>query len=107
MAVGQRQRLYSGVRMFTGNYLSSTPRDLRARGVYLELRSLILNIAVINKFVTADFRKQNVTAVLLLKPPRRSGICLKCPLGILESSRCTSAVYSTVIIFQGGGDGRG
>jgi hypothetical protein len=29
MAVGQRQRLYSGVRMFTGNYLSSTPRALR------------------------------------------------------------------------------
>jgi hypothetical protein len=41
MAVGQRQRLYSGVRMFTGNYLSSTRRDLRARGVELELRSLI------------------------------------------------------------------
>jgi hypothetical protein len=29
MAVGQRQRLYSGGRMFTGNYLSSTPRALR------------------------------------------------------------------------------
>jgi hypothetical protein len=29
MAVGQRQRLYSGVRMFTGNYLNSTPRALR------------------------------------------------------------------------------
>jgi hypothetical protein len=29
MAVGQRQQLYSGVRMFTGNYLSSTPRALR------------------------------------------------------------------------------
>jgi hypothetical protein len=27
--------------MFTGNYLSSTPRDLRARGVYLELRPLV------------------------------------------------------------------
>ena len=44
MAVGQRQRLYSGVRMFTGNYLSSTPRELRVPGVYLERRSL--------KFVT-------------------------------------------------------
>ena len=32
MAVGQRQRVYSGVRMFTGNYLSSTPRELRRRG---------------------------------------------------------------------------
>ena len=29
MAVGQRQQLYSGVRMLTGNYLSSTPRALR------------------------------------------------------------------------------
>jgi hypothetical protein len=35
MAVGQRQRLHSGVRMFTGNYLSSTPRDLREWGVEL------------------------------------------------------------------------
>jgi hypothetical protein len=41
MAVGQRQRLYSGVRMFTGNYLSSTPRALRFPGVYLELRPLM------------------------------------------------------------------
>jgi hypothetical protein len=41
MAVGQRQRLYSGVRIFTGNYLSSTPRELRVPGVYLELRPLI------------------------------------------------------------------
>jgi hypothetical protein len=42
MAVGQRQRLYSGVRMFTGNYLTSTPRALRIGGVYLELTPLIL-----------------------------------------------------------------
>jgi hypothetical protein len=41
MVDGQRQRLYSGVRMFTGNYLSSTPRELRVPGVELELRSLI------------------------------------------------------------------
>ena len=41
MAVGQRQRLYSGVRMSTGNYLSSTPRKLRERGVELEWRLLI------------------------------------------------------------------
>jgi hypothetical protein len=41
MAVGQRQRLYSGVRMFTGNYLSSTPRALRLSGAYLERRPLI------------------------------------------------------------------
>ena len=41
VAVGQSQRLYSGVRMFTGNYLSSTPRALRFPGVYLELRPLI------------------------------------------------------------------
>jgi hypothetical protein len=27
--------------MFTGNYLSSTPRELRVPGVELELRSLI------------------------------------------------------------------
>jgi hypothetical protein len=38
MAVGQGQRLYSGVRMFTGYYLSSTPRALRFPGVYLELK---------------------------------------------------------------------
>ena len=36
MAAGQRQRLYSGARIFTGNYLSSTPRALRMRGVELE-----------------------------------------------------------------------
>jgi hypothetical protein len=36
MAVGQRQRLYSGVRMFTGNYLSSPPQIRRVGGVYLE-----------------------------------------------------------------------
>ena len=42
MAVGQRQRLYSGVRIFTGNYLSSTPRALRIPGVELELTPLIL-----------------------------------------------------------------
>jgi hypothetical protein len=41
MAVGQSQRLYSGVRTFTGNYLSSTPRELRASGVELELTPLI------------------------------------------------------------------
>jgi hypothetical protein len=49
MAVGQRQRLYSkmgcinlysGVRMFTGNYLSSTPRALRCWGVQLERTTL-------------------------------------------------------------------
>jgi hypothetical protein len=40
MAVGQRQRLCSGVRMFAGNYLSSTPRDLRVGGVQLELTAL-------------------------------------------------------------------
>jgi hypothetical protein len=33
MAVGQRQRLYSGVRMVTRNYLSSPPQIPRARGV--------------------------------------------------------------------------
>ena len=41
MAVGQRQRLYSGVRMFTGNYLTSTPRALRFPGVELELKPLM------------------------------------------------------------------
>ena len=40
MAVGQKQRLYSGVRMLTGNYLSSTPMALRFSGVALELSSL-------------------------------------------------------------------
>jgi hypothetical protein len=40
MAVGKRQRLYSGIRMFTGNYLSSTPRALRCWGVELELKTL-------------------------------------------------------------------
>ena len=41
MAVGQRQRLYSGVRMFTGNYLSSPPPVLRVGGVQLELTPLV------------------------------------------------------------------
>jgi hypothetical protein len=41
MAVGQRQRLYSGVRIFTGNYLSSPPQILRTRGAKPELTSLI------------------------------------------------------------------
>jgi hypothetical protein len=36
MAVGQKQRLYSGVIMFTGNYLTSTPRALRIGGAQLE-----------------------------------------------------------------------
>jgi hypothetical protein len=40
MAVGQRQRLYSGIRMLTGNYLNSTPRALRFPGVQLESSSL-------------------------------------------------------------------
>jgi hypothetical protein len=40
MAVGQRQRLYSGVRIFTGNYLSSTPMPLRFPGAELEFCSL-------------------------------------------------------------------
>ena len=40
MAVGQRQRLYSGVRMLTGDYLSSTPMALQFSGVALELSSL-------------------------------------------------------------------
>jgi hypothetical protein len=40
MAVGQRQRLYSGVRMFTGNYLSSPPQIPRTRGILLELKPL-------------------------------------------------------------------
>ena len=41
MTVGQRQRLYSGVRMFIGNYLSSTPRALREGGDDLELTPLM------------------------------------------------------------------
>ena len=43
MAVSQRQRLYSGVRMFAGNYgnyLSFTPRALRIGGAELERRSV-------------------------------------------------------------------
>jgi hypothetical protein len=44
MAVGQRQRLYYGVRTFTGNYLSSTPRALRGWGVELELTSLMYDV---------------------------------------------------------------
>jgi hypothetical protein len=41
MAVGQRQRLYSGVKMFTGSYLSSPPQILHVGGVELEWRSLM------------------------------------------------------------------
>jgi hypothetical protein len=41
MAVGQRQRLYSGVRVLTGDYPSSTPRALRIGGAQLELSSVI------------------------------------------------------------------
>jgi hypothetical protein len=40
MAVDQRQRLYSGFKMLTGDYLSSTPMALRFSGVALELSSL-------------------------------------------------------------------
>jgi hypothetical protein len=40
MAVGQRQRLYSGVRIFTENYLSSPPQVRRVGGVQLELKPL-------------------------------------------------------------------
>jgi hypothetical protein len=40
MAVGQRKRLYSGARIFTGNYLSSPPQILRARGVQLDMPTL-------------------------------------------------------------------
>jgi hypothetical protein len=35
--------------MFTGNYLTCTPRALRMRGVYLELRSLIYAYCVCDK----------------------------------------------------------
>jgi hypothetical protein len=45
MAVGQRQRLYSGVRMLTGNYLSSTPRALRFSGVQLERTTLMYKMS--------------------------------------------------------------
>jgi hypothetical protein len=45
MAVGQRQRLYSGVRLFTGNYLSSPPQILRIRGVQLERTPLAYIVA--------------------------------------------------------------
>jgi hypothetical protein len=47
MAVGQRQRLYSGVRMFTGNYLSSPPQILREGGVQLELSTIYIYIYII------------------------------------------------------------
>jgi hypothetical protein len=50
MAVGQRQRLYSGVRMFTGNYLSSTPRALRVRGAKLELCPLTSDMELYDKY---------------------------------------------------------
>jgi hypothetical protein len=45
VAVGQSQRLYSGVRMFTGNYLSSTRGQVCCLGAGLGLgsRSLICN----------------------------------------------------------------
>jgi hypothetical protein len=49
MVVGQsqrqRQRLCSGVRMFTGNDLSSTPRALRVRGVELERTPLMIYVS--------------------------------------------------------------
>jgi hypothetical protein len=38
MAVGKRQRLCSGVRMLTGNFISSTP--LRTPGALLELKPM-------------------------------------------------------------------
>jgi hypothetical protein len=36
VATGQSQRLCSGVRMFTGNRLSSPPQVLRTQGIELE-----------------------------------------------------------------------
>jgi hypothetical protein len=42
MAVGQRQRLYSGVRMFIGNYLGSRPQIPRVRGIQLGTTQLLL-----------------------------------------------------------------
>jgi hypothetical protein len=42
VAVGQSQRLYSGVGIFNWYYLSSPPQILCAPGVELELRGLAL-----------------------------------------------------------------
>jgi hypothetical protein len=52
--------VYSGVRMFSGNYLSSTPRDLRARGVYLELKPLIY---IYRYFISAPLIRVKITPV--------------------------------------------
>jgi hypothetical protein len=41
MAVSQRQRHYSGVRIFNWHYLSSPPQILRVPAVHLELGGLI------------------------------------------------------------------
>ena len=49
MVVGQRQWLYSGVRMLTGNYFSSTPKALRVRGAQLELMSLMYQVGEVGK----------------------------------------------------------
>ena len=60
--------LYSGVRVLTGNYPSSTSRELRERGVKLELTSLYNRY----KCVSVHFRNgyyTYVTTVSLLKPP--------------------------------------
>jgi hypothetical protein len=59
-----------------------------------------LNIWPLN-FWPFHFRNGRVTAVSLLKPPSGSRSCLKNPLELLEGSRYT------VIVFQGGDDGRG
>jgi hypothetical protein len=40
VAVGKSRRLYSDVRMFTGNYLSSPPQILHVGGAQLEQKSL-------------------------------------------------------------------
>jgi hypothetical protein len=68
MAVGQRQRLYSGVRMFTGNYLSlsSTPRELRTGGVELECKSLIYAIVRAPTILHSNFLRATAQPLPLL-----------------------------------------
>jgi hypothetical protein len=75
MAVGQRQRLYSGVRMFTRNYLSSTPRDLRIGGVQLELRPL----ACVRWGMAVAHGRHKCVIVSLPKRFRRGGTGLRVP----------------------------
>ena len=91
VAVGQSQRLYSGVGMFTRYYLSSLPQKLRVRGVQLELNSVIFDrftseTAIwIRKWLKMSVETSRKPQLEQFFKARAMGvvieICAKCPKG--------------------------